>query len=196
MGHACQSRRKNMVLPIRQKSARLIVPPAVVWGSVVFAAVSAACGTSSTGPSVPYTSIGASSGGAGPPPSGGGGASGSPGGGSGSIGGQSGATSSSGSGVPSSGASSGTGEASGSKSSGSADGGGSSGAADAAPPCTKTVTPSMDCSAPLAPGDQKYCTLGTRKYYIYAPKTFDVCKPAALVIDAHGATQTAQSQFL
>jgi poly(3-hydroxybutyrate) depolymerase len=62
--------------------------------------------------------------------------------------------------------------------------------------CTKQITPSMDCSAPLAPGDDKSCMVGTRQYYLYAPKNFNVCKPAALVIDAHGATQTAESQLL
>jgi polyhydroxybutyrate depolymerase len=84
------------------------------------------------------------------------------------------------------------------------DGGGSSGSADgataphpdAAAACTKTVTSSMDCSAPLAPGDYKTCMLGTRQYLLYAPKTLNVCQPAALVIDAHGATQTAPSQLL
>ncbi len=54
----------------------------------------------------------------------------------------------------------------------------------------------MDCSAPLAPGDSKTCTLGTRQYLLYAPKNLDVCEPTALVIDAHGATQTAPSQLL
>jgi poly(3-hydroxybutyrate) depolymerase len=75
---------------------------------------------------------------------------------------------------------------------GAAGGQGGSGGAS----CTKQVMPSMDCAAPLAPGDQRSCKVGTRQYYVYAPKNFDVCTPAALVVDAHGATQTAESQFL
>jgi polyhydroxybutyrate depolymerase len=67
---------------------------------------------------------------------------------------------------------------------------------DAGAPCTKVVTPSMDCSAPLAPGDSKTCMLGSRQYLLYAPKNLNVCEPTALVIDAHGATQTAPSQLL
>jgi poly(3-hydroxybutyrate) depolymerase len=54
----------------------------------------------------------------------------------------------------------------------------------------------MDCSAPLAPGDQKQCMLNGESYYLYAPKTLNLCQPAALVIDAHGGGQSAQSQFL
>jgi poly(3-hydroxybutyrate) depolymerase len=61
--------------------------------------------------------------------------------------------------------------------------------------CTKMVMPSMDCSAPLAPGDQRTCMAGSRQYYIYVPKNYDPCTPAALVVDAHGATQTAESQL-
>ncbi|HTB77981.1 MAG TPA: hypothetical protein VK762_32275 [Polyangiaceae bacterium] len=78
---------------------------------------------------------------------------------------------------------------------GGSDGGQGSGA-DAGAACTKVITPSMDCSAPLAPGDSKTCMLGTRQYLLYAPKNLDVCQPTALVIDAHGATQTAPSQLL
>jgi poly(3-hydroxybutyrate) depolymerase len=99
------------------------------------------------------------------------------------------------SGPPSSGSSSASGSDGGGGSSGGTDGG-ADGATDAPPPCTKQITPSTDCSAPLAPGDQKKCMLGSRSYYLYAPKTFNVCQPAALVIDAHGATQSAASQFL
>jgi polyhydroxybutyrate depolymerase len=84
------------------------------------------------------------------------------------------------------------------------DGGGSPGNADGAPgtgveagvACTKVVTSSMDCSAPLAPGDSKTCMLGSRQYLLYAPKNLNVCQPTALVIDAHGATQSAPSQLL
>lgn len=68
-------------------------------------------------------------------------------------------------------------------------------APEASAACTKVITPSMDCTMPLAPGDNKSCMLGTRQYFLYAPKNLNVCEPAALVIDAHGATQTAQSQL-
>jgi poly(3-hydroxybutyrate) depolymerase len=75
-----------------------------------------------------------------------------------------------------------------------ADGAGST-APEASAACTKVITPSMDCTMPLAPGDNKSCMLGTRQYFLYAPKNLNVCEPAALVLDAHGATQTAQSQL-
>ncbi|HEX3593840.1 MAG TPA: PHB depolymerase family esterase, partial [Polyangiaceae bacterium] len=111
--------------------------------------------------------------------------------GSGAVGG---GTGSPGAGAPAGGSSAGGSSAGGAagKSGGSA---GSQGGAGGAT-CTKQATPSMDCSAPLAPGDQKQCMVGTRSYYIYVPKNFDLCTPAALVIDAHGATQTAESQLL
>jgi poly(3-hydroxybutyrate) depolymerase len=60
--------------------------------------------------------------------------------------------------------------------------------------CDKVLPPSMDCSAPLAPGDRRSCTLGTRQYEVYAGKTLNPCKPVPLVIDAHGATETAVQQ--
>jgi poly(3-hydroxybutyrate) depolymerase len=66
-------------------------------------------------------------------------------------------------------------------------------AADSAA-CTKAV-PSADCNAPIAPGDMKDCMLGQREYLIYAPKNFDSCNPVPLVIDAHGATETAPQQL-
>jgi poly(3-hydroxybutyrate) depolymerase len=78
---------------------------------------------------------------------------------------------------------------------GNADGGPGSGA-EAGVACTKVVTSSMDCTAPLAPGDSKTCMLGSRQYLLYAPKNLNVCQPTALVIDAHGATQSAPSQLL
>jgi len=60
--------------------------------------------------------------------------------------------------------------------------------------CTKQVPSSTDCSAPLAPGDRRSCMVGGRMYEVYAGKTLDLCKPTALVIDAHGATETAVQQ--
>lgn len=55
---------------------------------------------------------------------------------------------------------------------------------------------STDCDAPLAPGDQRSCTMSiggvTRTYLLYAPATYDPCRPAALVVDAHGAQESAE----
>jgi poly(3-hydroxybutyrate) depolymerase len=110
--------------------------------------------------------------------------------------------SSGGPGQASSGASSGTGGSSGTPTmdggagSGGESDGGSGSATEAGAACTKVIAPSMDCSAPLAPGDSKTCMLGSRQYLLYAPKNLNVCEPTALVIDAHGATQTAPSQLL
>lgn len=57
-------------------------------------------------------------------------------------------------------------------------------------------SPSTDCGAPLAPGDQRSCTItigtATRTYLLYAPATYDPCRPAALVVDAHGAQESAE----
>ena len=47
----------------------------------------------------------------------------------------------------------------------------------------------------LAPGDERTCMLGTRKYIVHAGKSMNACKPVALVIDAHGATETAEQQL-
>jgi poly(3-hydroxybutyrate) depolymerase len=53
----------------------------------------------------------------------------------------------------------------------------------------------MDCTQPLAPGDERTCTIdGTRTYIEYAPKNLNLCKPAPVVFDAHGATETAQEE--
>jgi poly(3-hydroxybutyrate) depolymerase len=147
-----------------------------------------ACGSTAS-PGVYDAGVGLnSSGGSG----GGGTSSGGPGSGGtpgqGSSGGSSGA-SSSGPSMPGS-----LGDGGGAQASGSDGGGGTAPEAGAA--CTKVITPSMDCSAPLAPGDSKTCMLGTRQYLLYAPKTLNVCQPTALVIDAHGATQSAPSQLL
>lgn len=61
--------------------------------------------------------------------------------------------------------------------------------------CDKTLPSSMDCMAMLAPGDERTCMLGSRKYIVHAGKTMNLCKPVALVIDAHGATETAEQQL-
>jgi poly(3-hydroxybutyrate) depolymerase len=66
--------------------------------------------------------------------------------------------------------------------------------AEAEAPCTMQVPSSMDCTQRLAPGDERTCMLGTRTYIVYAPKNLDLCKPTALVIDAHGFSETAQEE--
>jgi poly(3-hydroxybutyrate) depolymerase len=61
--------------------------------------------------------------------------------------------------------------------------------------CNMTIPPSMDCAAKLAPGDERECTLGSRKYIVHAGKTMNPCKKVPLVIDAHGATETMEQQL-
>lgn len=73
------------------------------------------------------------------------------------------------------------------------------GETDAAPPaCDKIPPSSMDCAQPLAPGDARKCTItvggNERSYYLYAPPTYDPCTPTAMVIDCHGAMETAEAQ--
>ncbi|HET8936684.1 MAG TPA: hypothetical protein VFN67_24745 [Polyangiales bacterium] len=61
--------------------------------------------------------------------------------------------------------------------------------------CAVTVPSSTDCSAKLAPGDHRMCKVGNREYIVHAGKTMNLCKPVGLVIDAHGASETAPEQF-
>lgn len=61
--------------------------------------------------------------------------------------------------------------------------------------CNMTIPPSMDCSAKLAPGDERTCMLGNRRYIVHAGKTMNPCKPVGLVLDAHGATETMEQQL-
>jgi poly(3-hydroxybutyrate) depolymerase len=64
--------------------------------------------------------------------------------------------------------------------------------------CDKIPPSSMNCAEPLAPGDARKCSLqlglDQRSYYLYAPKTYNPCKPTALIIDCHGAMETAEAQ--
>jgi poly(3-hydroxybutyrate) depolymerase len=64
--------------------------------------------------------------------------------------------------------------------------------------CNQIPPSSMDCAKPLAPGDARKCTMSVganqRSYYLYAPPTYNPCKPTALVIDCHGAMETAEAQ--
>lgn len=62
-----------------------------------------------------------------------------------------------------------------------------------------SVTPSADakdCAAKLVAGADRACkvTVGgkSRDYLLYAPAKYDPSKPAALVVDAHGASETAR----
>jgi poly(3-hydroxybutyrate) depolymerase len=64
--------------------------------------------------------------------------------------------------------------------------------------CDQIPPSSEDCAQPLAPGDARKCsiTVGStqRSYYLYAPPTYNPCKPTALIIDCHGAAETAEAQ--
>jgi predicted esterase len=52
-----------------------------------------------------------------------------------------------------------------------------------------------DCNAPLVPGADRHCTMQvggqTREVLVYAPANWNACHPSALVVDAHGAQETA-----
>jgi len=70
---------------------------------------------------------------------------------------------------------------------------------DAGAACDKDLTPQAgqdDCTAPLKPGDDRLCKysyMGTdRQFYIYASPSFDPCKPASLIMDCHGLSETAE----
>jgi poly(3-hydroxybutyrate) depolymerase len=69
------------------------------------------------------------------------------------------------------------------------------GATGSAEACDMQIPSSMDCAAKLAPGDERTCMLGARKYIVHAGKTMNPCQKVALVIDAHGATETAEQQL-
>jgi len=65
--------------------------------------------------------------------------------------------------------------------------------------CDKNLEPKPGdtmCSSPLKPGDDRLCEFSfsgaMRKFYVYAPKSYNPCKPAALVMDAHGASESAE----
>ncbi len=52
------------------------------------------------------------------------------------------------------------------------------------------------CTAPLQPGDDRLCeySLGgkQRKFYVYAPPSFDPSKPATLIVDNHGLSESSE----
>ncbi len=64
--------------------------------------------------------------------------------------------------------------------------------------CDDIPPSSEDCAQPLAPGDDRKCTITVgstpRSYYLYAPPTYNPCTPTALIIDCHGAMETSEAQ--
>ena len=57
------------------------------------------------------------------------------------------------------------------------------------------ILPSTKCSDPLAPGDERSCTLANRAYTIRAGRTMSTCRRVALVIDLHGDGGTSRQQL-
>lgn len=53
-------------------------------------------------------------------------------------------------------------------------------------------TPTNECGGTLQPGDDRKCTVDSRTYYVYAPANYNPSQPTALVVDAHGAMETAE----
>lgn len=53
-----------------------------------------------------------------------------------------------------------------------------------------------DCTAPIKPGDDRKCLFNfggeERKFYIYAPSSYDPSKPAAMIMDCHGMSESAE----
>ncbi len=60
------------------------------------------------------------------------------------------------------------------------------------------VQSANDCAGLLTPGTDRKCTLSVggqmREFLLYSPAAYDPRKPAALVVDAHGASETAEQQ--
>lgn len=52
------------------------------------------------------------------------------------------------------------------------------------------------CTSPLRPGEDRKCMFSymgaMRKFYIYAPKSYNACKPASMIMDCHGASESAE----
>lgn len=54
-------------------------------------------------------------------------------------------------------------------------------------------SPGTPCNQPLQPGDDLKCSAsGNRSFYVYAPANYDPGQPTALIVDAHGAMETAE----
>lgn len=65
--------------------------------------------------------------------------------------------------------------------------------------CDKDLTAKptdTPCTAPLKPGDDRLCQFSfngaMRKFYVYAPKSYNPCKPASLIMDCHGASESSE----
>ncbi len=52
------------------------------------------------------------------------------------------------------------------------------------------------CMAPLRPNEDRLCEFSymgqMRKFYIYAPPSYTACQPASMIVDAHGASESAE----
>ncbi|MET0344197.1 MAG: hypothetical protein ABW252_24490 [Polyangiales bacterium] len=59
------------------------------------------------------------------------------------------------------------------------------------PPRCDALPASVECNAPLAAGVERLCRAGNRQYTIRAGKTYDPCKPSALVVDVPTAGESA-----
>ena len=82
-------------------------------------------------------------------------------------------------------------------------GAGTSGAGGSEPPaqpCAEDMMPNPanadPCTAPLRPGEDRLCEFSymgqMRKFYIYAPPSYSSCRPAAMILDCHGASESAE----
>lgn len=49
------------------------------------------------------------------------------------------------------------------------------------------------CTQALQPGSDQQCTVDGRSFYVYAPANYDPSQPTALIVDAHGAMESAES---
>jgi poly(3-hydroxybutyrate) depolymerase len=53
-------------------------------------------------------------------------------------------------------------------------------------------TPTDECDQTLQPGDDRQCSVGSDTYYVYAPMNYKPSQPTALIVDAHGAMESAE----
>jgi polyhydroxybutyrate depolymerase len=54
-------------------------------------------------------------------------------------------------------------------------------------------SPSSTCNTTLKPGDDLKCSVDGRTFYLYAPKNYNASQPTALIVDAHGAAESASA---
>lgn len=60
---------------------------------------------------------------------------------------------------------------------------------------TGCETPSTnDCNTPMKAGEDIKCSQGDRTFYLYASQNYNPSEPTALIVDAHGAMETAEQQ--